>query len=110
MRTVFNYLGVDETFRTSRYRLRFHETRFKRRRGEGEDFLNRMGLQNIIPRLPFEVRGFIEKILARPFSRRIEKPDLDENLRERLRAYFRPDIESLRRLTGESLSSFHDGY
>lgn len=110
MRSVFNYLGVDERFSTSRFRLRFHETRFKRRGGEGEVFLNRMGLQNILPRLPFEIRGLIEKILARPFSRRIKKPDLDEDLRERLQAYFRPDIESLRRLTGEDYSSFHHAY
>ncbi len=108
LRTVFRYLGVDETFCAARFHLQFHQTRFKRR---GQEKRRRnQALQPLIQKLPFEVRGLVEKMLFRPFSKRIETPDLDEALRERLRDYFRPDIESLRRLTGDPFSSFRHEY
>jgi hypothetical protein len=37
-------------------------------------------------------------------------PELDGKLRERLGNYFSPDIESLRRVTGETFSSFRHAY
>ncbi len=109
LKTVFGYLGVDRTFGSSRFRLRFHQTRFKRR-GEEQRREKQVGLQPLIQKLPFELRGLIEKTLARPFSGAIEMPKLDDGLRERLRVYFRPDMEALRRLTGEDFSSFRHTY
>jgi hypothetical protein len=109
MRTAFNYLGVDEAFHTPRFHLRFHQTRFKRR-GEEENRLRRVSVQKIIQGLPVELRGLIERILALPVTRKIEMPELDGKLRERLGNYFSPDIESLRRVTGETFSSFRHAY
>jgi len=109
LQAAFNYLGVDEAFHTPRFHLRFHQTRFKRRGGE-ENRLRRVSVQKIIQGLPVELRGLIERILALPVTRKIEMPELDEKLRERLGNYFSPDIESLRRVTGETFSSFRHAY
>jgi hypothetical protein len=103
LQKVFKFLDVDDTFYSSKFFTSWHLSKYKRRK-------TRMGLrfekkifpiyQKIIDLLPFEMRGVFKEIIFFPFSRKVERPVLDNNLREKLISILKDDINQLREYTG----------
>jgi hypothetical protein len=106
LREIFRFLGVANSFETRKFSRLMHRSSRKRRK-------NRIGLLiahapglGIVRYLPQHLRGRdltlgFERSLLWFFSRRIERPVIDEALRLRLRDYLKEDVGRLRRLTGQ---------
>jgi len=59
-----------------------------------------------IEKLPFPIRENMKILLYFPFSRKIERPMLDERLREKLIAYLKDDINCLREYTDRNFEDW----
>jgi len=96
MQRIFGFVGVDPAFDSPEFEIRRHRTQSKRR-------TNPVG--TALKRIP-GVRGRLEKVITRPFSRETEPPVLTETMRQRLIGVLGEDVASLRKLTGESFSEW----
>lgn len=101
LRKVFRFLEVDENFNTNRFDKTLHNSAEKRQ-------YNRIGklvlgdtFRKKIAKLPERPRWIIETKVVRPFTRSIERPVIEEDLKRRLIDYFQEDVERLRAFTGE---------
>ncbi len=106
MQEVFRFLGVDDTFFPRRFSRIKHPSSHKRRKTSIGCFLARTLVMDAVTRLPFGIRGKVETLLYFPFSRKIARPTLDENLREALIDYLADDINRLRAYTGQDFEEW----
>jgi len=106
LQQVFRFLDVDYTFFSRRFSRVKHPSRHKRRKTSIGNFLARTPVMDAVTRLPFEIRGKVETLLYFPFSRKITRPTLDENLREALIDYLADDINRLRAYTGRDFEEW----
>lgn len=106
LRKVFAFLNVDPAFRSRKFALTWHESRFKRRKTRIGKVLEGLDLQKRLRFLPFEMRGVVEGLLLLPFSRRVKRPLLNEELRKDLAAFLEEDIDRLRAHTGRRFSEW----
>jgi Sulfotransferase domain len=109
LETIFRFLGVDDSF---------HPAEFASKRNESRTFTRSTRAGYALSRLSSRVgssrvRPFIPRALARPvkaFSERsaaaIERPVMDNALRQRLAAALRDDVERLREFTGKGFESW----
>jgi hypothetical protein len=106
LRQVFRFLGVEETFSHARFSEEWHHTALRRKLTETgrlvEAQLRRAGIGKLPPKLAWKFKY----AFLLPFSRAVERPALDEELRERLADALRNDMERLRRLTGRMFESW----
>ena len=101
LQSIFRFLGVADTFdspKFARMRYRARDQRRKTRLGRLLSPVTHLGL---VKRLPASLRWRVETLPYFPFARRVERPTLDENLRQRLIEYFRDDVNQLRAFTGQ---------
>jgi len=107
LREVFTFLSVDPDFRSERFEDMHNLTRDKRARSGTYARLRRSRPGAALRRLPPSVRRPGARALKRVVSgRRVERPELEEHLRARMRAAFRADAERLRALTGKPFPSW----
>jgi hypothetical protein len=108
LRTVFRFLGVDESFDSRRFDRIRNPTSAKHRVGRHPFWLS----GDPVPRrpggsiVPWEVRLQAKRMLYRPFSAAVERPRVSEQLRQGLREVLEPDVQRLRRLTGKPLAQW----
>lgn len=100
MQKVFRFLEVDDSFDSPKFSIIKHNSRYKRRKNRIGRFLAQTPLMNMVERLPFRFRGDAEILLFFPFSRKIERPALDGNLRRILTSRLQEDVNRLRQFTG----------
>jgi hypothetical protein len=101
MRKLFHFLHVDDSYWSPRFFFMWHRSRFKRQVLEGDNLVLIPTMNAFLERLPFELRGVLERCLLLPFSRQIEKPILDNRLRTVIIEYLEQDTEYLRKYTGQ---------
>lgn len=104
MRRVFEFAGVDPSFRSPEFEREW-ETGSAKGSG-GFRLLDRAvrlpglrALDRNFDRLPERLRWLVERIVHDPDSGEGSKPQLDAELRTRLEGLFRPDAERLEALT-----------
>ncbi len=68
--------------------------------------MSRTPVQKAIERLPQYLRWKAEWLVYYPFSRKIERPQLDDKLRNDIIEYIRDDINSLREFTGQKFEEW----
>lgn len=99
LQEIFRFLDIDDSFYIQKFsNIRFNSSDLRRKNRIGL-LLTRMPGMKIIERDPPGVRWHIERFLYFPFSQKIEKPTLDENLKQELIDYLRDDINRLRQFT-----------
>lgn len=99
LQEAFRFLDVDSSFYSSKFtNIRFKSSDLRRKNRFGL-FLKRIPGMNLMERLRPDLRWHFERLLYSPFSQKIEKPTLDENLKQELIEYFRDDINHLRQFT-----------
>jgi hypothetical protein len=106
LRRVFRFLDVEDSFDSPRFARMMHLSSKKRRKNGIGLLISRMPGLALVDRLPSNLRGRdfrlgVQRALFWFFSRRIERPRVDEALQQRLADHFRDDVQSLRKLTGQ---------
>ena len=101
LKKVFSYLEVDDSFKVPQIDKKIHQTKNKVQKNSWGFFISKMPLLNRVGMLPFDTRWRIEKLLYTPFSRQIEKPQLNPELRQQIIDLLREDIARLRDYTGD---------
>ncbi len=106
LRRVFEFLGVDETFRPDLERTLITRERQRKPTAVGWR-LSQSAAANVIRRLPAPVGAPLAETARRVFYRPVEqRPELDPVLEERLTELLRPEAEGLREITGLPFSSW----
>jgi hypothetical protein len=100
LRKVFQFLGVDAEFRSSRFENVRHKSSDKRKKTPLGQAVARFPLQEVICRLPSALQWHAERLIYLPFSDSIPRPELDEPTRSRLVELLEGEMRDFRRLTG----------
>ncbi len=106
LKKVFGFLGVDDSFQSESFNAIYHSSSLKRQRNRAGIFLSRTPLQKAIERLPQYLRWKAERIVYYPFSRKIERPELDDKLKSDIVEYLSDDVNRLRELTGQKFENW----
>ncbi len=106
MQNIYNYLGVEDNFYWQDYRKRLHKSIDKRKKNSLGFFLSKLPVLNQVEELPPEIGFHVNKILYWLCSQKIERPTLDESLRNKLTDYFKEDINCLRDYTGSDFNEW----
>ena len=103
---VFRFLGVDESFTSTRFMRQHNRSRIKRRNNRAGRFLESLPCMKIIDRLPYRIRWNVRWLIFLPFSYRIKRPKLSDTVRNELAAYLADDVRRLRKLTGKGFTQW----
>jgi hypothetical protein len=106
MRELFGFLGVDAGFASPEFAREHYRARDRRRYPPGYERLVGSTLAPHLRWMPEGLRRRARGTAERLVFRKLVPPQLDRELRERLRALYRPDVERLRSLTGKGFSSW----
>ncbi len=106
LQKIFHFLDVDESFHSNKFSLIWHKSKYKRRKTRLGLRLEGSPIRKAIQLLPFEMRGAAEKLLYLPFSRKVERPVLNERLRETIADFLKDDINHLREYAGCDFESW----
>jgi hypothetical protein len=106
LREIFRFLGVDDSFHSPRFDRVSNPTSSKRRVQRGPRWLPRDPAPAPFGRLPWTLRAPVKRFGYRPFTRTVERPTLEPDLRDALAEYFAPEVERLRALTGKRLDGW----
>jgi hypothetical protein len=91
---VFRFLGVDDRIEDQRFARVHHRTSEKRRLTPAGRKLDAW-LTAPLAHFSQDARVRIASTLTRPFSRRVQRPELTAELERRLRNVLRPDVQKL---------------
>jgi hypothetical protein len=107
MKNVFRFLGVDDSFTSPHFERMLHRSDYKRRKTAMgmriASMIHKLDLDSGV--LPIR-SAHVELVLCYPFSRRIERPVLDDSLKTELRARLAGDLAELRRFTGRDFAEW----
>ncbi|MEC4805648.1 MAG: sulfotransferase [Jaaginema sp. PMC 1079.18] len=106
LKKIFQYLQIEDSLPLQISEQALHKSSQKRRKNALGLFISQLPLIHRTSRLPHELRWAVENILYFPLSQKIEKPELDESLRQKLIEYLRKDIEDLRTYTGDNFQEW----
>lgn len=101
LRRVFEFLDVDPGFDSWRFLLERHRARHKRRKNQLGRKLDGSTPLRWLRRIPNHLRWPVEDAILYPFSRKIRRPTVSEELRCSLRERLADEVESLREFKGE---------
>jgi hypothetical protein len=104
LKKIFRFLNVDDSVVNNRFNVNWHQTKFKRKKTAIGLRLAQTPILGGIQKLPFEFRGIAEKIIFFPFSRKIKKPAMPPDLRERILNHLESDLEKFARFTGHDIN------
>jgi len=100
LKKIFQFLNVDDTFYSQKFFKIKHTSTSKRRKNRIGMVLKWLSETEIAKTISADIRRKIGRILYLPFSTRIEKPMLNDSLKEKLINYLKDDINQLREYTG----------
>lgn len=89
------------------YNTKLHDSARKRRMTIPADSKTAKTISKITELLPIEIRDHVKKALYLPFSEKIKRPQVSDNLRNRLLDYLAEDIEKLKEFTGYSFKEWN---
>ena len=97
---VFGFLNVDYTFYSRKFLLKWHKSKYKRRKTRFGVHLSSTPAMKFIGLLPFVLRGPIEKMFFLPLSYKVKRPVLNQKLQRDLVEFLKEDIKQLTEYTG----------
>jgi hypothetical protein len=100
LQKIFKFLNVDETFYSQKFLKIKHSSIVKKRKNSIGMFLKQLSETPLAKKFSVEFRRNIGRILYLPFSTGIERPVLNDDLKEKLIDYLKDDIDRLRQYTG----------
>lgn len=103
---VFRFLAVDSSFWSKKFHRLEHRSSEKRRRTALGLQLARLPVKRLLQHLPPDKQWYYESLLYLPFSRKIEKPRPDPELRHRLMAYFQDDSRRIQEYAGRKFAGW----
>ena len=106
LRTVFRFLGVDESFTHRSFKRLHNETLPKRRRRPAAERAANALTRTVGPSVSARLRGWIPGVLSRPFTDEIPWPEIPAALRPELEEAFHEEAERLRAWSGLALESW----
>lgn len=106
LRRAYRFLGVDPDFSSIRFQLKRHMSGRKRRLTKVGRWLEATPAIRALRQIPIRYRWPVEDLIFYPFSRRIPRPRLGEDVRAELRAWLRQDVEEFRKLTGREFAEW----
>ena len=102
---VFRFLNVDSHFTTAEFEQKKNTTRRKRRKHPmGQKIVN-FSERNLNRHIP-NVQRFVVNAFCLPFSKAVETPKLDQELRHKLCDVLYDDVQKLRAYTGQSFAGW----
>lgn len=105
LKIVLQFLNLDPGFDFKTGKV-LHSSDFKRRKNQYGELIADKFFRQFLKKLPPEIRFHLEKIVYFPFSQKVEKPEVDPDLSQKLKDYLKPDIDQLRQHTGQHFSSW----
>jgi len=112
MRRVFRFADVDEDFTHEQFDREWEKSSAKQ--GDKYQVMERLiklpGLRSFdrnFDRLPESLRWMVEKVVHDPDKPSAPKPELPDELREKLRALFRDDATALQQFAGRRFDGWH---
>lgn len=103
---LFAFLGVDPSFDSPLFDRVRNRSEDKRRVRWDNPLLPRKLSPSPGGRLPWAVRARVKRTVYRSLSVAVDRPDVDDDLRDALGEVLQPEAERLRALTGKRLSSW----
>jgi hypothetical protein len=104
MASVFGFLGVDASFSSPQFHRQWETGQGKGRRFSVMDRIARMPGMRVFDksydRLPESMLWMVERVAYSPRRGAVQKPELSDGLRQRLREAFRDDVAALERFAG----------
>jgi len=100
LQKIFRFLDVDKDFYSPKFQIKKHDSNEKGRKNRIGLFLKRMSKTNFAKMFSTDMRMNIGRILYKPFSTRVERPVLNDKVKDKLVDYLKDDINKLRGLTG----------
>jgi hypothetical protein len=100
LKTIFQYLELEDEINLPIFFNKFHRSEVKRRKTNLGGRLSETLLMKKIEQLPPDLSYHAQRILYFPFSQKIENPTLEPKLRQKIADYLRTDIDRLRKYTG----------
>jgi hypothetical protein len=113
MRDAYRFAGVDETFTHEQFDREWEKSSAKS--GDKYQVMERLiklpGLRSFdrnFDRLPESLRWMVEKVVHDPEKPSAPKPALPDELFERMRGWFRDDVEALQEFAGRRFEGWHE--
>lgn len=103
---VLNYLNVQNYIFPAQKLNKLHSSLLKRRKNDIGFFLEGLPIFNLIQRLPLRIRWPIDSVIYYFVSQEIERPQLNEDLRNQLIDQLKEDVYSLRKITGKQFNQW----
>jgi hypothetical protein len=103
LKKIFRFLNVDDRFYSQKFFKIKHKSTVKRRKGGIGMFLKWLSETDPAKIIPVDIRRSMGRVLYLPFSTGIEKPILNNNLKDKLIDYLKDDTNQLRDYTGLDL-------
>jgi hypothetical protein len=113
MRKAFRYAGVDEGFIHEQFHREWEKSSAKQ--GDKYQVMERLiklpgfrAFDRNFDRLPESLRWMVEKVVHDPDKPSAPKPELPDELSERLRGWFRDDVAGLQEFAGRRFDGWHE--
>lgn len=106
LRRIFGFLNIEKKFYTKEFQKIKHRSIRKRKKNSIGLFLKWLSETNFGKSFPVDLRRNIGKIFYLPFSTKIERPVLNDVLKNRLLDFFKEDIGLLKDYTGDNFESW----
>ena len=129
MKQVFQFIEVDANFKFEfdlkknavdilrfghnitnsgfKFNTKLHDSSRKKRIKIEKNSPTAKTLAKLTKSLPPEIRDHVRKVIYLPFSEKVKRPKISDNLRYRLQDYLADDINSLKEFTGYSLNEWN---
>jgi hypothetical protein len=106
LRETYEFLGADPDFEPAGLRVMHNAANEKQRRSRALLALRSAPGRSAFDRMPATVREPVVTAARRLLSTPLERPEVGEDLRERLRRLYAPEVERLRALTGKPFATW----
>jgi hypothetical protein len=113
MRKAFRFVGVDDAFTHEQFDREWEKSSAKE--GDKYQVMERLvklpGLRSFdrnFDRLPESLRWMVEKVVHDPEKPSAPKPELSDELFERMRGWFRDDVAGLQEFSGRRFAGWHE--
>ncbi len=106
LQKVFRFLEVDDSFYCQNLLSNRHRSSDKRRNKTTGIFLSQTPIMKLIKKLDPEIQWHIERLLFLPFSQKIERPILNDKLRQKLIDNLKDDTNRLREFVGRDFENW----